>query len=343
MSLIRTSSPWLEVGENVPRGPVARRHGPCGLCPGIPSISRGACVAALSQSVGLSGHIQQMDSSDDRDGQFTANRPLLFAIAYRMVGTVMDAEDLVQDAYLRWKEASEADVRSPAAYLTTIITRLAINFLGSARNRREAYVGPWLPEPLVTDPSPDAEASVELAESLSLAFLVILERLAPVERAVFLLHDVFDLEYDEIARIVEKTGTNCRQILSRARERVGAERPRFDADIERAEGLVAMLAEDITLWVDGGGKAKGALPKPVHGNTPVAKVVINTMKRLAPEGIAFRMARLNGRPGLIAYGAGEAQSAVIFEVGPERIENIYVVANPDKLRGIRQGMNSARP
>ncbi|HEY6785287.1 MAG TPA: RNA polymerase sigma-70 factor [Gemmatimonadales bacterium] len=292
------------------------------------------------------------DGPDTRDGQFTANRPLLFAIAYRMVGTVMDAEDLVQDAYLRWVEAPETDIRVPAAYLTTIITRLAINFLGSARNRREEYVGPWLPEPLVTDPSPNAEASVELAESLSLAFLVLLERLAPVERAVFLLHDVFDLEYDEIARIVEKTETNCRQILSRARERVSAERPRFDADTERAEalverfnqaagngdldGLVAMLAEDITLWVDGGGKAKGALPKPVHGSTPVAKVVINTMKRLAPEGIVFRMARLNGRPGLIAYGAGVAQSAVIFEMGADRIENIYVVANPDKLQGIRK-------
>jgi len=289
---------------------------------------------------------------DDRDTQFTAARPTLFAIAYRMVGTVMDAEDLVQDAYLRWREAPATDVRTPAAYLTTIVTRLAINFLGSARIRRETYVGPWLPEPLVTDPSPDPQSSVELAESLSVAFLVLLERLAPVERAVFLLHDVFDLEYDEIARIVEKSETNCRQILSRARERVGAPRARFAGDTEKAEqllarfqtaanggdldGLVALLADDITLWVDGGGKAKGALPKPVLGATPVAKVLINTMRRLSADGITFRPARLNGRPGMIAYIAGAPQATVIFELGSERIEGIYVVANPDKLQGIPQ-------
>lgn len=288
---------------------------------------------------------------DDRDAQFTAARPTLFAIAYRMVGTVMDAEDLVQDAYLRWKEAPATDVRAPAAYLTTVVTRLAINFLGSARNRRETYVGPWLPEPLVTDPTPDPQASVELAESLSVAFLVLLERLAPVERAVFLLHDVFDLEYEEIARIVEKSETNCRQILSRARERVGAPRARFAGDAEKAaqlltrfntaanggdlEGLVALLADDITLWVDGGGKAKGALPKPVSGATPVAKVLINTMRRVHVDGTVLRPARVNGRPAMIAYAAGTApQAVIILELGRERVEGIYVVANPDKLRGI---------
>lgn len=287
---------------------------------------------------------------EDRDAQFTAARPLLFALAYRMVGTVMDAEDLVQDAYLRWREAPAAEVRSPSAYLTTIVTRLAINFLGSAKNRRETYVGPWLPEPLVTDPSPGPAASVELAESLSVAFLLLLERLAPVERAVFLLHDVFDLGYAEIARIVEKSETNCRQILSRARERIGAPRPRFEPDTRKAEallerfhaaantgdleGLVALLADDITLWVDGGGKAKGALPKPVHGSTPVAKVLVNTFRRVAADGTRFRAARLNGRPGMIAYVAGAPQATVIFEIGPDRIEGIYVVANPDKLRGI---------
>jgi len=288
---------------------------------------------------------------DDRDAQFTAARPMLFAIAYRMVGSVMDAEDLVQDAYLRWREAPETDVRAPAAYLTTIVTRLAINHLRRARTRRETYVGPWLPEPLVTDPAADPAATTELAESLSVAFLVLLERLAPVERAVFLLHDVFDLEYAEIANVVEKTETNCRQILARARERVGAVRRRFDADARRAaallerfnaaagsgdlEGLVALLAEDITLVADGGGKAKGALTKPVHGRTPVAKVVLNTMRRVVPTGTVFRSARINGRPGMIAYGAaGTPEAAVIFEIGPEYIEGIYVVANPDKLRSV---------
>jgi len=290
---------------------------------------------------------------DERDAQFTAARPTLFAIAYRMVGTVMDAEDLVQDTYLRWREASETEVRTPAAYLTTIVTRLAINHLNSARTRREAYVGPWLPEPIATDPAANPAASAEVAESLSLAFLVLLERLAPVERAVFLLHDVFDLEYGEIARIVEKTETNCRQILARARERVGTNRHRFEVDKRRAEallerfnaaagsgdldGLVALLADDITLVADGGGKAKGALTKPVHGSVPVAKVVLNTMRRLIPAGVVFRPATLNGRPGLIAYAGQTPQAAVIFEIGPERIESIYVVANPDKLQALPPG------
>ena len=290
---------------------------------------------------------------DERDAQFTAARPTLFAIAYRMVGTVMDAEDLVQDTYLRWREASETEVRTPAAYLTTIVTRLAINHLNSARTRREAYVGPWLPEPIATDPAANPAASAEVAESLSLAFLVLLERLAPVERAVFLLHDVFDLEYVEIARIVEKTETNCRQILARARERVGTNRHRFEVDKRRAEallerfnaaagsgdldGLVALLADDITLVADGGGKAKGALTKPVHGSVPVAKVVLNTMRRLIPAGVVFRPATLNGRPGLIAYAGQTPQAAVIFEIGPERIESIYVVANPDKLQALPPG------
>jgi len=287
---------------------------------------------------------------DERDAQFTTARPMLFAIAYRMVGTVMDAEDLVQDAYLRWREAPETDVRTPAAYLTTIVTRLAINFLGSAKHRREAYVGPWLPEPLVTDPSADAQSSVELAESLSVAFLVLLERLAPVERAVFLLHDVFDLDYGEIARIVEKTEANCRQIVARARERVGTDRHRFDVDKSRAEallekfnaaagsgdlgGLVALLADDITLVADGGGKAKGALTKPVHGSMPVAKVILNTWRRVFPDVVLFRPATLNGRPSLIAYAGQTPQAATIFEIGPERIERIYVVANPDKLHSL---------
>lgn len=289
---------------------------------------------------------------DDRDAQFTAARPTLFAIAYRMVGTVMDAEDLVQDTYLRWREASETEVRTPAAYLTTIVTRLAINHLNSARTRREAYVGPWLPEPIATDPAASPAASAELAESLSLAFLVLLERLAPVERAVFLLHEVFDLEYGEIARIVEKTETNCRQILARARERIGTNRHRFEVDKNRAaallerfnaaagsgdlDGLVALLADDITLVTDGGGKAKGALTKPVQGNTPVAKVILNTWRKLIPDGVVFRPATLNGRPGLIAYEAQTTQAAVIFEIGPERIEAIYVVANPDKLSRLSQ-------
>ena len=286
-----------------------------------------------------------------RDDAFTAARPLLFAIAYRMTGSVMDAEDLVQDAYLRWREAPDAEVRSPNAYLATIVTRLAINHLHAARTRRETYVGPWLPEPLVTDPAPDAAQTVELAESLSMAFLVLLERLSPVERAVLLLHDVFDFDYAAIARIVEKSEPNCRQILARAKQHLAAPEPRFAVDPARAgellrrftaaagagdlDTLLTVLAEDITLWADGGGKVKGAASKPVRGATPVAKSVINGMRRGVPPGATIQTATLNGQPGIIASVAGRALAALIFDVRGDRIHTIYVVSNPDKLRGIR--------
>src|SRR2546426_710935 len=222
----------------------------------------------------------------DRSSEaFTELRPLLFSIAYRMVGSAMDAEDLVQEAYLPWQEASDADVRSPRAYLATIVTRLAINHLRSARVQRESYVGPWLPEPLMTEHVPDASGHVELSESLSMAFLVLLERLSPVERAVFLLSKVFAFDYAEIARIVDKSEANCRQICARAKKRVGAPCGRFQASPEHAErlverftratgagdldGLLAVLAEDITLWADGGGKVPGAALEPIHGADPV--------------------------------------------------------------------------
>jgi RNA polymerase sigma factor (sigma-70 family) len=159
---------------------------------------------------------------ETRADVFTSARPMLFAIAYRMLGSVMDAEDLVQEAYLRWEQAADTEVRSPRAYLTTIVTRLAINQLRAARTKRETYVGPWLPEPLVTENTPD---TVELAESLSMAFLVLLERLAPVERAAFLLHEVFDFEYAEIARVLDKTEANCRQLVARARGRASCSGP----------------------------------------------------------------------------------------------------------------------
>ena len=284
---------------------------------------------------------------DDRAELFASTRPLLFSIAYRMLGSVMDAEDLVQEAYLRWQEKPEAEVRSPRAYLATIVTRLAINQLRSARRRRETYVGPWLPEPLVTDTAPDPPEPVELAESLSMAFLVLLERLTPIERAVFLLREVFDFEYDEIARIVDKSEANCRQLMTRAKKHVGAERTRFSADrtqatrlVERftraaaegdVDGLVAALAEDITLWADGGGKVPGAALQPIHGAQAVARFVVGIMARFVPAGTAVRPATLNGQPGFIAYAAGRPQAALVFDVRGERIHAVYAIGNPDKL------------
>jgi RNA polymerase sigma-70 factor (ECF subfamily) len=278
---------------------------------------------------------------------FASARPMLFAIAYRMLGSVMDAEDLVQDAYLRWQEAPETDVRSPRAYLTTIVTRLAINHLRAARTKRETYVGPWLPEPLVTEDTPDA---VELAESLSMAFLVLLERLSPIERAVFLLHEVFDFHYTEIARMVDKTEANCRQLLARAKKRVGAPEGRFEADPEQArrltqrfteasvagdlEGLLALLAEDVTVWADGGGKVPGAALKPVRGATAVARFILGIMRRVVPAGTMLRPAELNGQPGFIAYVSGRPLSALILDIRDGRIHTIYAIGNPDKLQAL---------
>jgi RNA polymerase sigma-70 factor (ECF subfamily) len=278
---------------------------------------------------------------------FTAARPLLFSIAYRMLGSVMDAEDVVQDAFLRWQQADQTEVQVPQAWLTTVVTRLAINRLRSARSQRETYVGPWLPEPLVT--VPDSSGQVELAESLSMAFLVLLERLTPVERAVFLLHEVFDLEYAEIATIVGKTEANCRQLVSRARKRIGDGPTRFEADPSQAaqlaerfqaaaaggdlDGLVGLLAEDITLFADGGGKVPGAALQPVHGPQAVARLVISRT-RAAPADRIVRVVQVNGEAGAVIYSAGEPRSTLVFEIRGGRIQTIYVIANPDKLQKV---------
>lgn len=283
---------------------------------------------------------------NDRTAAFASARPLLFSIAYRMLGSVMDAEDLVQDAFIKWQKAPDADIRAPQAYLATIVTRLAIDQLRSARTKRETYVGPWLPEPFVTEHAPDPSGPVELAESLSMAFLVMLERLSPLERAIFVLHEAFDFEFPDIARIVGKTETNCRQILLRARKRLGKTEARFQADPAAAERLlerfaaatrdgdmdamVAVLADDITLWADGGGKAKGAARRPVRGRTRVARYLLGARRRFPPGGV-IRRSRINGQPGFIVYASGRPLVAVIYDIRGDRIHNIYSVSNPEKL------------
>ena len=276
---------------------------------------------------------------------FAAVRPLLFSIAYRMLGSVMEAEDVVQDAFLRWQQADHTNVRVTEAWLTAVVTRVAIDRLRSARRQRETYVGPWLPEPLVT--VPDSSGRVELAESLTMAFLVMLERLTPVERAVFLLHEVFDFDNAQIAPIVGKTEANCRQLLARARKRIGGGTTRFEADPSQAEqlaerfleavaggdlnGLVGLLAEDITLWADSGGKTRAALRKPLHGARSVASAVISRAKAGPPDRVA-RVMRVNGEIGAVVYSEGKPVSALVLEIRGGRIHSIYVVANPDKLQ-----------
>jgi RNA polymerase sigma-70 factor, ECF subfamily len=290
--------------------------------------------------------------TESRAAVFTSTRPLLFSIAYRMLGSVADAEDLVQDAYLRWQEAAEDDVRSPRAYLTTIVTRLAINQLRSARVQRETYVGTWLPEPLVIEHVPDVSEPIELAESLSMAFLLLLERLSPTERAVLLLHDVFDFDYAEIARIVDKTEANCRQLLTRAKKHIGSSQSRFEVDPRQAErlmqrfteaasvgnidGLLGVLAEDITLWADGGGKARGAAVKPIHGSAKVARFVVGVIDRFVPEERTMQRAEINGQPGFIVYVGGQPLAALILDIVDDRIRTIYAIGNPDKLQNLQE-------
>jgi RNA polymerase sigma-70 factor (ECF subfamily) len=293
-----------------------------------------------------------MSSTETRSDIFTSTRPLLFSIAYRMLGSVVEAEDLVQDAFVRWLEAPEADVRTPRAYLATIVTRLAINQLQSARSKRETYVGQWLPEPLVTEHAPDPSEPIELAESLSMAFLMMLERLSPTERAVLLLHDVFDFDYAEIAQIIEKSEANCRQVLARAKKHIGEPRARFDVDPAQADrlldrfteatragdidGLLGVLAEDITLWADGGGKVPGAALRPIHGAESVARFVAQRAQGGKERGGTVRLTRINGQPGFIIDVKGIPQAALILGIRDGRIHDIYAIANPDKLHALSQ-------
>ena len=283
------------------------------------------------------------------DDQWSQYRPLLFSIAYRMLGSVMDAEDIVQEAYLRWRTVDAVAVESPRAYLTRVVTRLCIDQLRSAHARREEYVGPWLPEPLVTGPLGDATELPELAESLSMAFLVLLESLTPVERAVFLLHDVFGYEYDEIARIVDKSEANCRQIARRARQHVRERRPRFARSPQQQEritnqfiqtcstgdmaGLVALLSDDISLWTDGGGKAQAAR-RAVHGPVNVARFIMSVLAK-APPGFSIGVAGVNGQPAIINYVYGQPSGVLLLDIAEERITAIHVVVNPDKLQHLR--------
>jgi RNA polymerase sigma-70 factor (ECF subfamily) len=241
---------------------------------------------------------------------FEAERSRLTAIAYRMLGSAADAEDVVQEAYLRWRDRNDRAVSSVSSYLTTVVVRLCIDELRSARVRRESYVGPWLPEPLLIDEA-EPGAAAELADSLSLAFLVLLEELAPVERAAFLLHDVFDYGYGEIAGMLGREEPTCRQLVSRARRRVGERRHRFDADSQVGRelaarflaacaggdlsGLMSLVSEDVVLWTDGGGKVKAAR-RPIHGASKVARFLIAIAKEI-PEGVVFREAVVNSEPG----------------------------------------------
>ena len=283
-------------------------------------------------------------TSTEWDGPaFEAHRPLLFSIAYRMLGSASEAEDVLQDAWVRARQDEHADVRSPRAYLTTIVTRLCIDHLRSAERTRMEYPGPWLPEPLA-EPNQD---STDLASSLTTAFLVMLERLGPTERAVFLLREVFDVDYDEIARSVGKTEANTRQILTRARGRLREPRPRFTVSRDESEEIVrrfrracvtaqvddlmAVLHADAAFVADGGGKA-AAPTSPLLGAGRIAEFLIDIVGKVRWAESNPRLVTINGAPGLLVRHPVIGNGTYSFDIAEGRIRAIYVVRNPDKLR-----------
>jgi RNA polymerase sigma factor (sigma-70 family) len=285
----------------------------------------------------------------------TEYRPLLFSIAYGMTGSVGDAEDIVQDAFVGLTRARQAGttIADPKAYLTTAVTRLGINHLSSARVRRETYVGDWLPEPVVVPADgPGPAEHAELADSLSMAFLVLLEALSPVERAVFMLREVFGYGYPDVARITGKTEVNCRQIFARAKGRIaagGQARDRAPSVARRAEGeelarrffeaaaggdidaLLGMLAPDVVLHADGGGKAQ-VVGTPLAGRQPVTRLLVGLLRRGRALGASLRLAWVNGRPGTVLYDAqGRVVSVIELDVADGVVQAVRAVVNPDKL------------
>ena len=276
-------------------------------------------------------------------------RPLLFSIAYGMLGSVGEAEDIVQEAFLRFHRvvAEGEQIESPKAYLSAVTTRLGIDQLRSARVRREDYVGEWLPEPLVTDPTPGPAEHAATADSLSMALLVLLETLSPVERAVFLLREVFGYGYDEIARVVGKSEANARQLYVRARRHVDEGRPRFDASREQrdelarrffaaaeegdVEALEQMLADDVVVYGDGGGKAP-SWPRPIVGPHRVSRLMAGVFAQVREYGVTWRPTELNGQPGIVFLDAdGRIGSVMSLDVAGGVIQTIRGIINPDKL------------
>lgn len=295
--------------------------------------------------------------TDQTLARFEEHRRLLFGIAYRMLGSVIDAQDMVQETYVRWQKASEEPIRSPRGWLTSVITRLCINHLQAARVKRETYVGQWLPEPIVDEKASDPAKASIVADSLSLGFLVLLETLSPAERAVFILREGFDCEFSDIARIVEKSEENCRQILARARKHIDERRPRYDASLSDAEKLVApflaalgsgdldsmlaKLAEHVVLIADGGDKP-GALLRPLHGAEPVARAMLNAMRKHGMTGGEVRRASINGLPGIVRFAEGRAEAVLAFEVTAGLIQAVFVISNPAKLRHLHNETRCTR-
>jgi RNA polymerase sigma-70 factor (ECF subfamily) len=276
-------------------------------------------------------------------------RSLLFGIAYRMLGSAIDAEDVLQEAYIRWLRRPDGAVDSVRAYLVTIVTRLCLDELGSARAQRVSYTGPWLPEPVVVDET----AAVEQSDSLSLAFLVLLEELTPLERAAYLLHDIFGYSFEEVARSLGRTPVACRQLGARARRRIEERRQRFDADVRHGReltdrflhacatgdlsDLLSMLSEDVVVWTDGGGKVRAAL-RPVVGPHRSSRFLINVAKRT--HGLP-RAVILNGQPATVFVENDAVVTALVLDIMEGQIVGVRAVTNPDKLERLSQHLGAA--
>ena len=301
----------------------------------------------------------RMNASDAED-VFLSHRARAFAVAYRMLGSIAEAEDVVQEAWLRWQGADRSHIASPEAFIVTTASRLAIDHLRKASTRRETYVGPWLPEPMVTDDAPapaTPEERLELADDISVALLHLLERLAPEERAVFLLHEAFDYSHSEIAGLIGKSEAACRQMLSRARKRVKAEHPRFNTEAREharlaelfrqalakgdPEKILACMKDDAIFYSDGGGKVLAAL-NPLFGADKIMRFWLGIMRK-AEEPIVFRPVALNGLPGYLLTEGDTLHSAVSLRIEDGRIAAIYVQRNPDKLAGIMRRMGLRPP
>lgn len=279
---------------------------------------------------------------------FEELRGRLFGIAYRMIGTTADAEDIVQEAYLRWHQANTEEIRSPEAWLVSVVTRLSIDKLRKASVEREKYVGPWLPEPIIASDSPTPEEELETASDLSMAYMVLLERLTPVERAAFLLHDVFDCAYPLIADILRKSEAACRQVVHRARQRVRSEKSRFKAsdaalrslinqfmaaaDAGDDVALLSLFAKDATLTSDGGGVVPAAR-KVVQGRSRIARLYLLLARKLGTR-LRKEIVTINGEPGLVMYLDGLALLTLSFETDGNSITALYTVLNPKKLHGL---------
>jgi RNA polymerase sigma-70 factor, ECF subfamily len=278
-------------------------------------------------------------SPEEEAAAFEEWRPLLFGIAYRMLGSAVDAEDIVQEAGVRWLRRRERTVDSVRAYLVTIVTRLGMDLLNSARKQRVSYIGPWLPEPVVSDDM----TSAEQADSLSLAFLVLLEELTPPERAAYLLHDIFGYPFDDVAQSMGRTSAGCRQLASRARQRIADRRQRFDADEQHGraltrqfvtacgtgdlQGLMGLLADDVVVWTDGGGKVRAAM-RPVTGSRRSSRFLLNVAKKV--HGIP-QETTLNGQPAMVFIDDQQVVAALSLDILEARIVGVRVVSNPDKL------------